>query len=227
MSFMIAMLEGTLMSMAALQSAPQDLHTYVVDHEASQLYVVVHRAGLLSFLGHEHAIVPREWDADLCLGDPLSAGAHASLVMETASLVIDSDGARTLAGMDGGPSEEDRETIRSRMMDSTNLDATNFPEIRLELRAVEPTGVDHASVEGTIVLRGVTQRFDLPVDVERMDGGRLILIGVLRIHQRDFGIEPESRLGVVKVSNDVDLHFAVSALPTDRPCPTPTNAGPG
>jgi hypothetical protein len=51
----------------------------------------------------------------------------------------------------------------------------------------------------------------------------MVLSGVLRIQLRDFGIEPESRVGLVKVSNDVDLHFEISASPTERPCPGATD----
>lgn len=217
--FTMATLGVTLLSIAATRpSPPPELHTYAVNEAASELYVVVHRAGLLSFLGHEHAIVPVRWSSELCLDDSLSAGAHASLVVETASLVIDSDSARALAGMEGGPSAEDRETIQARMLGPAYLAAADFPWIRLELRSAGTGGNARVAVRGSITLRGVTRDFELPVAVERADTGRLALTGVLRIRLRDFGIEPESRAGVVKVSNDVDLHFAISASPTQQGC---------
>lgn len=246
MRWMIGMLGVAVPSIAGAQTPPPpELHRYVVDEAASQLFVVVHRAGLLSFLGHEHAIVPGAWSADLCLDDSLSAGAHASVAIRTASLVIDSDSARDLAGMGGGPGAEDRETIQARMLDSTNLAATDFPQILLDVRAATAGpaqkgsaggggGADRIEAEGTITLRDVTREVELPVEVERADGGRLLMSGVLRIHLRDFGIEPESRAGVVKVSNDVDLHFRFSASPTDGRCapapgegqrPAPRGAG--
>jgi hypothetical protein len=44
------------------------------------------------------------------------------------------------------------------------------------------------------------------------------LTGVLRVRQRDFGIKPESRVGVVRVGDRVDLHFLLLATPTSRSC---------
>lgn len=218
MSWLMAVLEAIAVSAFAPQSAPPDLHRYVVDHDASVLYVFVHRAGLLSFLGHDHAIVPGSWSADLCLADPVPQGASASVVLETGSLVIDSDSARALAGMGGGPGDDDRREIQAKMLDAEHLDAAGFPEIGLELHAVEAGGDDEVTVEGTITLRGVTRDVRLPTVVGHGDAGRLVLTGTLRVRQRDFGIEPESRVGVVKVSNDVDLHFSVAVLPTEETC---------
>lgn len=230
MSSIIAWLGAWILSTSSAQVTAPELHSYVVDHDASTLYVVVHRAGLLSFLGHEHAVVPGEWSAELCLGDPMPAEAHATLAVKTASLVIDSDSARALAGLGDGPSAEDREDIQQRMLGPTNLDADDFPEIRLELHGTEDADADAAeqrvTVAGTITLRGTSRDVELPVDVRHTEEGGVVLSGVLRIHLRDFGIEPESRVGLVKVSNDVDLHVEIAASPTGQSCATGADPDP-
>lgn len=77
MSSWIVALGALIASMAGPQPGPAPLHVYRADRQASRLYVVTHKTGLLSFLGHEHAIVPTVWNADLCLADPIPAGAHA------------------------------------------------------------------------------------------------------------------------------------------------------
>lgn len=205
-------------SVGAQGLSDSNLHAYAADRELSQLFVVVHRAGLLSFLGHEHAIVPNEWSSELCLADPVPQGAQASLSIVTDSLVIDSDSARALAHMGEGPGDDDRRDLQRTMLDSLHLDAASFPEIRLRLLASTPADEGRVQVDGTIELHGFTRDISLPVDVERGGDGTLTLAGTLRIRQRDFGIEPESRAGVVKVSNDVDLHFVIVASPTDAMC---------
>ncbi|HEX9884912.1 MAG TPA: YceI family protein [Longimicrobiales bacterium] len=201
-------------------TGPGDLHTWEVMPGASQVYIVTHRAGLLSFLGHEHAIVPGEWSARLCLARPIPEGAHGSLVVRTGSLVIDSDSARALAGLGGGPGLEDRQEVQGKMLDSLHLDADRFPEIRLELRAAGAAVDGRFTARGTVTLRGVTRDVELPVTVDDGEGerGGIRLSGTLRIRQRDFGIEPESVGGLVKVSNDVDLHFALAAVPSEEVC---------
>jgi hypothetical protein len=195
-----------------------DLHEYAVDRAASRIYVVTHKSGLLSFLGHEHAIVPQEWTADLCLDEPIPAGARGTLVIQTPSLVIDSDSARALAGLGKGPSQEDVARIQDKMLDADHLAAGQYGEIRLETVALERETGGSLEVRGRITIHGLTRDVELPVQLERLADRRLRLSGVLRIRQRDFGIEPESIGGVVKVSNDVDLHFVLVALPTDRAC---------
>lgn len=197
---------------------PPSLRMYRVDHDASELYVVTHRSGLLSFLGHEHAIVPGEWSAELCLGDPIPIGAHGSVTIDVASLVVDTDSARALAGLGGGPGASDRHEIQGKMLDSAHLAAAQFPEVRLELLVVEPPEGDALVVQGALSLHGVRRDVRLPISVERAEDGAVLLGGTLRIRQRDFGIEPESMAGVVKVSNDVDLHFVLAADPTESPC---------
>lgn len=194
-----------------------ELTEYAVDRNASRLYLVTHRAGLLSFLGHEHGIVPLEWEAQLCLADPIPAGGHGALTLRTQSLRIDSDSARAVAGLGKGPGSDDVLVIQRRMLDSDHLAAEQYPEIRLEAIAAAPEEGGQVLVRGTITMRGVSRAIDLPVRVERSEGG-IHLSGSLTIRQRDFGIEPESIAGVVKVSDEVDLHFSLVAVPTERSC---------
>jgi polyisoprenoid-binding protein YceI len=219
MPILFLLLEALVALAAPSRSAgPAALQDYQVDQAASQLYVIVHRAGLFSFLGHEHAIVPRDWTASLCLADPVPEGAHGTLSLRTATLVIDSESARSLAHLEGGPSDEDRQDIQHRMLDADHLDVDRYPDIRLDVVASAPQSDDRVSVRGTITLHGVTRNVEFPVIVQGGRGGPLVLRGTVRIRQRDFGIEPESRAGLVKVANEVDLLFLLLAEPTGSAC---------
>lgn len=207
-----------LVTALAAGAPPPDLQRYAVDRDASRLYVVVHRAGLFSFLGHEHAIVPERWSAEMCLADPVPAGAHASLTLETESLIIDSDPARTLAGLGDGPDDDTRAELQTKMLDPEHLDAASFPEIRLDLHATEGVDDEQVRVAGTIAVHGVTRDVAFPVHLDHTDQGTLLMRGTLRIRQRDFGIEPESKAGLVKVADQVDLQFSLLASPTGERC---------
>ena len=207
-----------LMTLPLLGSGPPDLRVYRMVSARSDVYVETHKSGLLSFLGHEHAIVPTEWATDLCLADPVPVGAHGSIRIRTASLLIDSDSARSVAGLGSGPGSDDRRDIQEKMLDAAHLDATRYPEVRIALSAVGPERDDRVDVHGTVALHGVTRDVAFPIQVGRTDDGALQISGDLRLRQRDFGIEPESVHGVVKVSNDVDLHFSLVAVPTGEPC---------
>ena len=136
----------------------ETLRSYVVDQGRSSLYLVTHKAGLLSFLGHEHAIVPGEWAAELCLAEPIPRSAHGSVVIQARSLVIDSDSARALAGLGGGPGEDDVLEIQSKMLDAEHLDAQAYPEIVLEIDSVTAEGEGSLVAFGRFTLHGITQR---------------------------------------------------------------------
>jgi hypothetical protein len=238
-----------------------DMREFVFDSASSVLYVVTHKEGLLSFLGHEHAIMPMSWKGGLCLADSTAAGgSRGHLVVRTASLVIDSDSARTLASLGKGPGESTVRDLQRKMLDADHLDADSYPEIRLEVVALgNGTGAagSVASGEGglpnraasgeqaqgeadassgktpeegpaqqesplparaTLSLHGVTRERVVPVTVEPLAEGGLRIAGIVTVRQSDFGIEPESIVGVVKVSDQVDLHFLLVAFPTGRTC---------
>ncbi len=201
----------------------ETLRSYVVDQERSSLFLVTHRAGLLSFFGHKHAIVPGEWGAELCLAEPIPRSAHGNVVIQSRSLAIDTDSARALAGLGSGPDADDVLEIQGKMLDAEHLDAQAYPEIVLKIDSVAGDGEGSLVGFGRFTLRGITQDVSVPMRIESPNDGTTRLSGVLRIRQRDFGIEPESKAGLVKVSNKVDLHFLLVAAPTDQPC---TNAEP-
>jgi hypothetical protein len=224
-----APLAVTLALGAAPPAAAQGggLHAWELDRGESWLVVVTHRSGLLSFLGHEHAVVPGEWSVELCLADPVPAGARGRIEIPTAALVLDSDSARALAGLGGGPDSAKVRELQANMLDADHLDAVAFPTIRLEAAALEGARDGTVRTRVAITLHGVTREVEVPVRVEGAGEGRLRLSGQVEIRQRDFGIEPESIAGVVKVSDEVDLRFRLVAARTERACtPEPPRGSP-
>jgi polyisoprenoid-binding protein YceI len=217
---------GLLTTAAILLAQPcagsaQTLADYTIDHARSDLYVVTHTAGLLSFLGHEHAVIPSAWTGTLCLSEPLTNAARGTIGMEVRSLIIDTDSARILAGLSGVTSPSDRDTLQVKMLDAAHLDALLYPEIRLDVDSVAIAGPAAITGHARMTLHGVTRAETVSLTITR-HAESLELTGVLRIRQRDYGIEPESRAGVVKVSNDVDLHVRLWATKTALPCTEPT-----
>jgi hypothetical protein len=203
-------------------SGQTPLRHYAVDAASSVIYVVTHKEGLLSFLGHKHAILPTVWEGSLCLAGSFPGGSRGTLVIQTASLVIDSDSARALAGLGGGPDEDTIRELQRKITDADHLAADTYPEVRVEVLETQAedgaSGGSTAQTRATVTLHGVTRVMDLPVTLEPMDQGGFRVKGVLTLRQSDFGIRPESIAGVVKVSDPVDLHFLLVALPTGDTC---------
>jgi hypothetical protein len=189
-----------------------------IDTSLSDLFVVTHKSGLLSFLGHEHAIVPLDWSGEVCTSIPPRAGAHGSIEIRTASLVIDSDSARSLAGLEDGPGEEDVRDIQETLLDADHLGADEHPGIHVETTLLNPGGDGEVRVRTQVTLRATTRSYEHPGTVEGRNDGGIRVTGSLTLSQREFGIEPTSIAGVVKVKDEVDLHFSLVALPTNSTC---------
>lgn len=203
---------------SAPAQAQEPLRAYTVDPDASALWVHTHKAGLFGFLGHEHAIIPLEWSASLCAADPLPRSAHGSVVIRTASLVIDSDSARALAGLDDGPGEDDRRDMQEKLLDAERLDAEGHAEIELRVDSVAPQDDGSVVGSGRLTIRDIEREITIPLDVEFAETGELWLSGQLEVRQTDFGIEPESVASVVNVADEVDLHVRLVATAGDRAC---------
>lgn len=217
---------GAAGNLRAQEPRPDALRSWTIDHDRSTLWVETGRAGLLSFLGDEHAILPRDWSAEICMARPVERGAHGSITIRTDSLVIDTDSARALADLGEGPDEGDREDIQRKMLGSENLAADRHPEIRLELWADGPEEDGSVPVEGTLTVRGVRVDVSFPLEI-RAEADHVSLSGSTIARQTEFGIEPESVAGVVNVEDEVELHVDLVAAPTEEGCePASATRGP-
>jgi hypothetical protein len=197
--------------------APATLVYHSFDAQQSTIHVVTRRSGLLSFLGHDHAILAREWHGQLCAATPFDGRGRARISVVSDSLEIDSDSARALAGLGRGPSSDQRRKLQVTMLDQDHIDAAGHPEIVLEI--TNPVGAADAalSVSGQLTIRGVTEAVSVPLRIVAIPGA-LRFVGVARVAQRSFGIRPESIGGVVRVADTVEIHFDLVAEPTLERC---------
>jgi polyisoprenoid-binding protein YceI len=201
---------------ASAQDTEPRLH--VVDAERSHIFAVTHRAGLLSFLGHEHASLATAFTSELCLAPSAPARASLRVTLPVSALAIDTDAARRVAGMGGGPGEETRREIAVKLLDEKRLNAQAHPLLTFETTSVRVGRDESMEVHGRLTIRGVTQDVVFPARIESGSAGGVRLHAQLRIRLSAFGIEPETVAMVVKVSNDVDLHIDLLAIATERPC---------
>lgn len=198
--------------------AQSDLRRYEVDRADSHLFIVTGSSGVFGFLGHEHSILAREWSAELCTEESFPRNSHGVIVIETQALEIDSDSALALADFDRAPSDEDVREIQEKMLSREYLAADEYPEIRIETRALRQESPERIRAVGDITIRGVRETIDIPMDVEEENEGGFRLRGSTVVRQSDFGIEPESIFGVVRVTDEVVLNFLLTAHPTGQAC---------
>lgn len=186
--------------------------------ERSELYVLVGREGVLSFLGHEHVIAPRQWKGSFCWRPEVPEEASGEVVVATAALVIDAARDREAVGMGEGPSAEDVEEIQEKLLDAERLHAEAHPELRLSVRELEGSMEGELTARGEIQIRGSSREVEFPVEVENDGSGELRVAGRFRLRQTDVGIEPESVARVVRVADEVEIRFDLIAAATGADC---------
>ncbi|MDZ7708384.1 MAG: YceI family protein [Trueperaceae bacterium] len=190
-----------------------------IDHQRSTVHVVTRRAGALGFLGHDHAILATRWTGSICFAPDDPSASEVRVTVATPSLVIDTDLAVEVAGTSWRPGPDTMLEIRTRMLGPEFLDADEHPEIRFASRSVTSDGDDDLIVEGPFTLHGRTRIVRAPVTVTPAPDGTVRFEVRMSVRMTDYGIEPETNLGVVDVADEFDLFVDVLTRPTSEPCP--------
>ncbi len=217
LSLPFALMTALLLAPAA-DSQGTTASSYVVDHERSYLLAVVGVAGVLSSLAHEHAVLATDGSAEICFKPDDMERSSVTFRVPTASLRIDTRRARDLAGLETDwPDADTRRELQAKMLSDRFLAEDRYDTLAFASRSVSMTGGD-LWIEGDLTLRGRTNRVAFPVQLERLDDDALYLRGGMTVKQTDFGMEPESIAGVVKVADAVDVRFEILARPGDDDC---------
>jgi hypothetical protein len=161
-----------------------------VDVQNSTLTIRVFKKGLFSGFAHDHEIIA-----------PLSSGT----VDPTALSVMLHFDARQLKVLDPDASADDRAKAQETMLSNKVLNAAAFPEITFVSRSVKPAGDNAYTVDGDLILHGVTHPLTFPVSLLN---GRYK--GLVKLKQTDFGITPISVFGgSVKVKDEIEISFDI------------------
>ena len=222
-----------LLLLAACQTAPPAEHTaalaapagtgvtlpaaaprFIVDPAASEIRLLVYRAGPLARFGHNHAIMGPV-RGEIRAG---SSAAESSFRLEVPveSLAVDPPAARAEEGKEFAAevSAEARQGTRANMLGGEVLDAAHHPLIRIE--SVALTGPRwNPTVFARATLRGATRDLQFPAAVAQ-DGERLTVIAGFRVRQSDFGITPFAALGGgLQVRDAIDVRIRLTARRVD------------
>jgi polyisoprenoid-binding protein YceI len=181
--------------------------TYAVDEGRSSVVIHVGRAGVFSFAGHTHTVVAPALQGTVVAVEGDLARSAVRLSFETARLAV----------LERGEPEGDAPKVREVMLGPKVLDAARFPAITFESTSVTGTrprpGAYQLTVQGSLTLHGVRRPIALPLVVEVGAEGLLKASGRMTVRQTDYGIEPVSVAGVVKVKNELAIEYTIVATP--------------
>jgi len=172
---------------------PAGTARFVVDSEASEIRLLVYRAGPLARFGHSHVITGSA-RGDIRVGASAAAsGFRIEIPVE--SFVVDPPAARAEEGAEFASevSPQARVATRENLLGKDVLDAASYPLIRIE--SVALVGPRWApTVSARVTLRGATREVRFPAAVQEQ-GDVVTVIASLEILQSEFGMTPYSALG--------------------------------
>ncbi|WP_439477353.1 YceI family protein [Brevundimonas sp.] len=158
---------------------------WMIDRDASRIEMSVQA------FGGSHSGRFADWRGDIVFDPTDPEGTRATVVVQSASLAM-------------SPAVASR-----RATGPAFLDAARYPQIRFDLRALEPLGGDRYTAHAEVTMKGITRAVAFPVDL-RVTGDRAHLTGAFVLNRADFGIGtsgPWNRL----VGRQVTVRVALQA----------------
>jgi polyisoprenoid-binding protein YceI len=183
---------------AVAQSAADSI-VYRVSPE-SRFEVLTGKAGLLSFVGHEHVIRARSFSGTVVFFPQAPARSRVDIVVLAESLEV-------LTPPDTAEIRKVTRTMRTEV-----LRVAEHPEIRLRSTAVSvtPQGVE---LLAALTLVGATRSLPVTLSLQR-SADTLRAAGRFSVKQTEFGIRPYAGGpgGSVKVADRLDFTIDVTAV---------------
>lgn len=193
---------------------PGNTPRFLVDPEASEIRLLVNRAGPLARFGHNHVITGR-------VRGEIRAGERAAdsgfrLEIPVKSFVVDANTARAEEGEEFAAevSEQARQATRDNLLGKDVLDSASHPLIEVDSVALVGPRWNPA-VLARATLRGVTRDLRFPAAVVQR-GDRLTVVATFRIRQTDFDLIPFTVMGGgLRVRDAVDIRLHLVARRAD------------
>jgi polyisoprenoid-binding protein YceI len=174
------------------------------------LFVIVRidEGGLGGKLGHDHAIVSRDFTGEVTWSATDPSACRVAITVPTASLLVDPPGSRERAKLDpeGAVDDKDKVTIRKNFSEPSQLNTAAHPTITFTSTTCSGTQ-GQVTVEGALTLRGVTKPITVQLDVTP-DPQAFRAKGGFRTRHTTFGFEPYSTL-MGQLRNQDALEFVL------------------
>ena len=193
------------------QTIPADARLYAIDPERTRLTILVHRAGALGKLGHNHVVISADETGRAWIGaDGKTSGLEVHLPVSR--FVVDDPQARAASGPDFATVVPDdaRAGTFGNMTGERVLDAAHYPEVIVRYHGVPP-GRDTAPVRLVVTIKGQEHAVDVPMVVQTNER-EITAAGETNLAQSGLGIEPFSIMGgAIAVADEIVVRFELVA----------------
>lgn len=189
-----------------------EFSVYQIDAEDSDIRLMIHRAGALSWLGHSHVVSVGQLNGTIYVHPNLER-SRFELVIPVQGLIVDDPLLRRQEGDEFSTrlSESDIAGTRSNMLGKRVLDAQRYPIVRLT--GTGPIGDGPEFMLGfSMEVLGNVVEMRIPLNL-RLDGNRLEATGAFQLSHSNLGMRPFSRmLGALRVADELNFKFRIRAL---------------
>ncbi len=181
---------------------------YFFDDAESLLYVQVYKDpnALGSGLAHNHVMRATNWTGDVTYNRDYIEDCEMNFALPVYDLAVDEDAMRDLVGYGDTINSGDRATIREHMLDSNQLNATQYESIWFEsVSCQEQNG--SLVVTGDMFIAGTTREMDITINFSANED-TFYMSGVIDFTHADFNITPyEAFWGAVRNSEPLKISF--------------------
>ncbi len=187
---------------------------YQVEAESSDIRMLIHRAGALSWLGHSHIVSVGQLDGTIHVYPELDQ-SRFELVIPVQGLVLDDPRLRHEEGDEFSTdlSEHDIAGTRRNMLGKRVLNAKQYPIVKLTGTGTRDDGPELV-LELSIELLGRVVELQVPTTL-LLDGDVLEATGTFRLSHSDLGMRPfTAMLGALRVAEEMDFKYRVRAQRT-------------
>ena len=161
------------------------------------------RAGAFSFAGHTHEVSAPALAGEIVADAALLGASSVSLSFEAGALTVLAE-----AEPAGDPPK-----VQEVMRGPKVLDVGRFPAVTFKSQRVaghEAGGAWDLDLTGEMTIHGLARPLTLPVHVE-VTGDTLTATGKAVLRHDQFGMQPVSVAGVVKVKNEIGVTYRIVA----------------
>lgn len=198
-------------------------HVYALDPARSQVRILAFRGGRVPALGHNHVLTVPAFAGFAYVpagqGPAASAGARFDLEFSLEQLVLDAPAQRAALGPGFASvlSRDDIASTRAHMLGPDNLQAQQYPRVRIQGRELVGEA-PHLAARVAVELHGQTHEYWVALNVQGLPD-TLQADGSFVVAQSDFGVQPYSALaGLLAVRDQLLIDFHLAG---QQPAPAP------
>lgn len=171
--------------------------THAIGPNNGQLTVSTYVGGMGSKMGHDLVLEATRWSGTLNLDadNPSASSVQVTIEPKSLQVIKATGGVKAL-------SDKDKREIAQNQEKTLQMD--RFPEITFQSTSVSGSA-PRLSVQGNLTIMGNTR----PVNLEVTADGSTVTAKTTII-QTEFGIKPYSKLGALKVKDNVDLEIILN-----------------